>query len=248
MIKITTISVLFLLLSFESIGGAYDVQWKKATNCYLKKQYDSAVIYFEKIAKNNPKNAEVYYNLGNSYYRLNKIAPAVLNYERALHINPSYQDAKDNLSITQARISHSIQSSDAIFFIKWWRSITSPSNASLWAILAAIAYILSLATIWIRRYHKRISLPFQLPGILIFICVCSMLFAFKSAALYMTPDKAVVFENDAPLMNRELKGKPLSLLPEGTTVIINAENDLWAEVTLPDGRSGWVMLEQIKKL
>lgn len=241
------IAVYCLLFSLQSVGSTFQTQWKKATSCYMQKQYDSAVFYFEQIAAQTPRNADVYYNLGNAYYRLNKIAPAVLNYEKALHIKPSYKEAKDNLAITQARINHGIPKSEAIFFIEWWRSLTAPANASSWATLAAASFVLSIISIWLIRYRK-FSLPVQVPGILIFVSLCALVPAFKSASRYVNPRKAVVFENDAPLMRKELKGKPVMLIPEGTTVTIEAENDSWAEVILPDGRSGWVLLEQMKKI
>src|ERR1700679_3139368 len=104
------ILVIILLSCFRSMAvESYNVQWQKGTTFYAQKQYDSAAIYFEQIAALKPQNAEVYYNLGNTYYRLNKIAPAVLNYQRALQINPDYKDAKDNLALTETRISNHVQ-------------------------------------------------------------------------------------------------------------------------------------------
>ncbi len=246
----TTLIWLLTLLSLQCIAGDWKADWKKATNFYIQKKYDSAARYYEQIATTHPHNAEVYYNLGNTYYRLNRIAPAVLNYERALQTDPGHRDAQDNLAITQARISHLITPADNIFFVKWWRSITSQTQATTWAIVALVAFLLALATWWARRYTTQGSrLPFQLPGILGFVTVCALLLGFIAASNAKDAGKAVIFENDAPLLDAQKGGgKPAALLPEGTTVhIINEAGD-WLEVRLPDSRTGWVQTSHVTKV
>src|SRR5581483_6057858 len=108
--KLFAISAIIISGSLHGLAaGNYSTQWQKGTAFYQQMQYDSAAYYFEQVAALKPQNAEVYYNLGNTYYRLNKIALAVLNYQRALHINPDYKEAKDNLALTESRISNHIQ-------------------------------------------------------------------------------------------------------------------------------------------
>lgn len=249
MMRFLSILAIVILYPIAGICGSYKQQWKKATDYYLQKEYDSAAFYFEQIAASKPQNAEVYYNLGNAYYRLNKIAPAVLNYQRALHINPSYKEAQDNLIITKARISHHIAPIEDIFFIAWWKSITSHTLATTWAVLSLIVFLLIIASVWLRKFHgSGTRIPVQVPGILGFVCFCFLLFAFVSAGKSYGTSGAVVMENDAPLMNNLQKGKPLSLIPEGTTVKIISENEMWVEVSLPDGRVGWLQQSHITKI
>ena len=226
----------------------YNTQWQKGISFFQQMQYDSAAYYFEQIAAVKPQNAEVYYNLGNTYYRLNKIAPAVLNYERALKINPEYKEAKDNLILTQNRISNHIQPIGDIFFIEWWHALTQPNKATIWSVAALITFILIILVMLVRRFQKTGSIPVQLQGVLGFVCVCFLVLAFAAAKNAQQSTGAVVMENDAPLMNNEQKGKPLSLIPEGTTVKILDEKAGWVEVSLPDGRSGWLQGNLINKI
>ena len=244
------ISLLCMLSSFQGLAtGNYSAQWQKGAACYEQTKYDSAAWYFEQIAALKPKNAEVYYNLGNTYYRLNKVALAVLNYERALQINPGYKEAKDNLLLTQSRISNRIQGTSDIFFIDWWQNITHPRKAGLWAIAAIITFTLIIVCLAVRRFVKSgDKLPLQLPGILGFICVCFLILAFAASQRTYEVTAAVVMQNDAPLMNNEQKGKPLALVPEGTTVKIVSEKSNWIEVTLPDGRTGWLAQNLVNKV
>lgn len=230
-------------------AGNYSAQWQKGTAFYQQTQYDSASYYFEQIAALKPQNAEVYYNLGNTYYRLNKIALAVLNYQRALRVNPDYKEAKDNLALTESRISNHIQPAGDIFFIDWWNNITHPNKTNLWSVLALLSFIFIIVAMMARRYTKYgHNIPIQLPGLLGFACVCFLILAFAAAKNAQHSNLAVVMQNDAPLMNNEQRGKSLSLIPEGTTVKILGEKAGWVEVSLPDGRSGWLQQNLVDKV
>ncbi|GAA4468942.1 tetratricopeptide repeat protein [Nemorincola caseinilytica] len=239
-----------VMLSLHGMAADWQAHWKKATGYYIQKQYDSAAWYYEQVAALHPHNAEVYYNLGNTYYRLNKIAPAVLNYERALHVDPGHRDAHDNLTITQARISHQVAPAEDIFFVTWWRGLTAHTMAGTWAAVALIAFLMALGIYWARRYTQGGGrLPMQLPGILGFVSACAIIFGLVAAANSVNPRKAVVFEQDTPLMNaQQIKGKPAALLPEGTTVRIITDGGNWLEVALPDNRTGWVQASQVMKV
>src|SRR4051812_28063954 len=98
---ISAILLLSTLHTFAAVNTT--VQWQKAASFYAAKQYDSAAIYFEQVAAMKPRNADLYYNLGNSYYKLNKVALSILNYQRALRITPDHKLAQDNLALAQGR-------------------------------------------------------------------------------------------------------------------------------------------------
>ncbi len=248
--KLISISIFVLLCAAQCFATeSYDVLWQKGKASYQQMKYDSAAYYFGQIAAIKPKNAEVYYNLGNTYYRLNKIAPAVLSYERAIQLNPDYKEAKDNLALTQGRISNRIQSTGDIFFMDWWQHTTHPNKAGAWAIAAVLTFALIVVCLVVRRFVKGgDKLPVQVPGILGFVCICLLVLAFAASERAEQVTTAVVMQNDAPLMNNEQKGKPLALIPEGTTVKIVEEKTTWVEVTLPDGRNGWLQQSLINKL
>lgn len=251
MSKLLLIASLFFLSALDSIAaGNVDVNWKKGSSFYDQKQYDSALYYFGQLATADVQNAAVYYNLGNTYYWLNKIGPAVLNYERALRVDPDHKEAKDNLALAQSRISNHISYTGDIFFIIWWQSLTRADHSSAWSVAAAITFILVIILFAIRHLQRSGSkrLPVQLPGVLMFVCACFLILAFAAAKNMQEHNRAVVMQHDAPLMNEQQKGKPLALVPEGTTVKIKGGKGMWLEVTLPDGRSGWVMQTLLAKI
>jgi len=244
------IPAIWLLAAVHCVAaGTAAAQWQKGAEFYKLKQYDSAAWYFEQVAAQHPSSADLYYNLGNTYYKLNKVALSILNYQRALRIAPKHQAAQDNLVLAQARISSHIHNAEDIFFVSWWRNVTREGMATSWAIFTLVAFALIIAFILMRRYSKAGSrIPVQMPGIFAFLFVCLMVLAIASAKRSVEHSMAVVMINDTPLLTEQLKGKPIALIPEGITVKLNNENGSWIEVSLPDGRSGWVQQSAIQKI
>jgi tetratricopeptide (TPR) repeat protein len=224
--------------------------WKAGNACYQRHAYDSAAIWFEQIASLKPRNAEVYYNLGNAYYRLNKIAPAVLNYERALKIDPDFTDARDNLQLTQNRVRNHIQDVGDIFFIKWWKGMTHPSHSGAWAVTALLFFVIIIAVLALRRFGwiPGLYLPVQIAWVSGFFWMCFVVLAIVSAARGNSRTDAVVVQNDSPLLSSALQGKTITQVPEGTTVGIVDEKDNWVEVQIPDGRVGWMQISLLEKI
>jgi tetratricopeptide (TPR) repeat protein len=239
---------LFILLSCFATTYADNntALWQKANNFYQQKQYDSAANVYESLALSKPANAELYYNLGNTYYRLNNIGRAVLNYERALQIDPSYKDAKENLILTQNRIPNRITSTPDIFFVSWWHSLTTGSKATGWAITCLIIFLAIIIIMLANRFmHSKI--PPQAVAILSVILVAFLIVAFTAAGNAKDSGKAVVMRNEVPFTTAQ-KSKMEVLVPEGTTVELKSERNGMAEVRLPDGRTGTMAANTLAKI
>lgn len=241
-------AILFSSLSVSAKSDYFEKLWQKGNSYYAQKQYDSAAIYFEKLVAEKPAKAEIYYNLGNSYYRLNQIGLAVLNYERALQLDPSNNVAKDNLALTQARISNRIQSSPDIFFVGWWKALTSGNKAGAWAIVSLAIFVALIGLLLARRFGKLQTMPTQVLGVTAAIWALCLVFAFFAAQRNADSGQAVVMQNDAPLYADPRVGKSQSLIPEGTTVRWEGATSGWVEVSLPDGRTGWMKQAQLERI
>ena len=242
--------MLFLLQSsLASFASSdYSAFWQKANKFYETKEYDSAAYYYEKITASHPDNAIVYYNLGNTYYRLNLIGPAVVNYERALRLEPSYKEAKDNLTLTQNRINNRIQSIPDIFFVKWWHSVTHGTKAEFWAVICLILFLSAMGIMLAKRFNRLEQIPAQLTIALSSLWILTLFLAFTSANNKTNSGRGVVMQADAPFMLSPQSNKPQSLVPEGTTVKWKSETENWVEIVLPDGRNGWMQKTMLIKI
>ena len=95
--------VFFLLVQFVTLGAfAQEATIKEAEVAYTKEDYGKAIELYEGLLKTHGESAEIYYNLGNAYYKENKIAPAILNYERALLLDPGDGDIRFNLQLARS--------------------------------------------------------------------------------------------------------------------------------------------------
>lgn len=242
------IALLFVSSCLFAADAPYSNWWQKANAFYQKQQFDSAAIYFEKIAAQQPDQAAVYYNLGNSYYRLNKIGPAVLNYERALHLDPNYKEAQDNLSLTQGRISNRIQGAEDIFFVRWWKLWTGSDKANMWAIISIVLFLIWIGWLIASRLGKTTAPGARIQIALAAILVLVLVLSYTAAMRRADSGQAVVMQQDTELMSAPREGKYQSLIPEGTTVRIEQSENNWVEVQLPDGRTGWIQKDQLTKI
>lgn len=241
--------VIFISFTATWAAPVADALWTKANELYKQRQYDSALACFEQVAASRPGVPEVYYNIGNTYYKLNKIGPAVLYYEKALQLRPSYKEAQENLAITQNRINNHIRAIPKVFFVRWWHSLTAAPLADLWAGLA-LGIFAGMILLFIANKLKtgvRI-LPPQVTGVLVLAWICTLVLAYFSGRNSTASNIAVVMHNDAHLMMGGDKSKAEAVIPEGTTVNIKSIKGEYAEVTLPDGRRGWMQLSLIKSI
>lgn len=250
MSKYLSLTIIALLLFLGANAKAdYVALWQKANNFYTQKNYDSALANYALIAAEKPHNAEVYYNLGNAYYKLNNIGSAVLNYERALHLQPSHKEAADNLYLTQNRINNRIQQMPEIFFVQWWKSLTRPGFANMYAILAVVLLIAVIGYYIAVRLNKvSFKIPTQLSAAVIAVCTVLVTLSLVAGNRMANPGIAVIMTEGAPMMAEPKHGKSVSLIPEGTTVETAKTQADWCEITLPDGRTGWVQKNTLERI
>ncbi|MBS1590140.1 MAG: tetratricopeptide repeat protein [Bacteroidetes bacterium] len=244
MTRICIIALSFIFFSSSQVAAENHTNqtwWQQANQLYLQKNYDSAIIYYQKIATHQPQNALVFFNLGNAYYKHNQIGLAVLNYERALRIDPDYSAAKDNLALTQKRIPNQISEPNDIFFIRWWKDLTKATLANVWAMTGFFFFIISLALTGLKRWARlSINLPTQLPKLLLLLSLSTLALAYVSTQRMLQHNKAVILIGETPLRTEINTTKNSLLLPEGTVLYTEKEQGNWVNVKLPDGRTGWV--------
>lgn len=219
--------------------------WKKGNAFYQQKEYDSAARYFEIIAATKPADPTVFYNLGNTYYRLNNMGYAVLHYEQALKRKPAYKEAADNLLLAQSRIPGFIQPVKDIFFVTWWKSLTAPATIIAWSVASLLLFIGLIGLLLYRRLNKKVFIRPQFIGGLAVLWLLSLFMAIAASRSLITDIRAVVISNNTYLSNKTSKG--VITLPVGTTVkIISGNNAGSCEVELADNRSGYVRRDQLK--
>ena len=244
-------SAVTLVLLFVSISlSASTVTRQQAESAYAQEHYQQAISDYETLLKQGV-SAELYYNLGNAYYRTDQMPKAVLNYERALLLSPGDADIRFNLQMARSKTIDKITPESEMFFVTWYRSLVNLMSVDAWArtalIALAIAIILALAYLFSDRIWLR-KVGFFGALLLVVVFLLSNLFAFHQKRKLTYRTGAVIMTTSVPVKSTPSKnGTDLFILHEGTRVTItdNSMKD-WKEIRVDDGKEGWIETNKIE--
>ncbi|MDE7118367.1 MAG: tetratricopeptide repeat protein, partial [Bacteroidaceae bacterium] len=130
----------------------------EADALYEKEKYTEAAQAYEALLNTEGVTAEVYYNLGNCYYKLDQIPLAVLNYERAFLLNPGDADIRANLALARGKTIDKAVPPSEMFFVTWWRDMTHCMSLNGWMVLGVTAFVLMLAGLLLYMFMSQLTL------------------------------------------------------------------------------------------
>lgn len=245
-LKNATIISLMMALSFTSFAGnnSHSDLFRQANTAYDSGDYDNAAELYNTIVDGGSVSWELYYNMGNSHYRLENYGLAILNYERALRLAPNKKVIKDNLALARSHTTDNIEELPRMFLVEWTLSVVQTMTLRGWLILVAILFIISCALISIfliaKDYTTRKRI-FVIGAVVLLLTFFSALGATIAAHNATKDNEAVIL---APLV--VVKGSPDAksvdkfVLHEGTKLTINDTQDNWWQITIADGKTGWI--------
>ena len=247
--KTAATAVLLLLMLMPS--SVFALTKAEADSSYVNENYQQAIEQYEQMLRDAGPSAELYYNLGNSYYRMENITYAILNYERALLLSPGDDDIRFNLQLARSKTVDKIVPQSEFFLTTWYRSVVNMMSVDGWAYVAifclAFAVILLIvylfaSPIWLRKIGF-------FGGLLLLLCfILGNVFAWHQRQMIVHRDGAIIIQSAVPVKSTPAQnGTDLFLLHEGTKVnIIDDTMNGWYEVLVPDGKQGWVETSQIE--
>lgn len=219
-------------------------------SAYMRNDYASAIQIYESLLTKG-EAAEIYYNLGNSYYKTDDIAKAILNYERALLLQPGNADVRANLEIARSKTIDKVVSVPDIFFVTWTKSLINCLSVDAWAKLGVAFFILLLVSFSLFFFSKQIVWKKSgfIAGIvfLIFV-VLSNVFASEQKTELMNRNNAIILSPSVTVRSTPSEsGTSLFVLHEGHKIEIK-DNSMceWKEIRLEDGKVGWVPASAIE--
>ena len=243
-------TVLLLLLCLPLSGHA--VTKAEADSAYIRGQYQQAIKDYEMLLKQGA-SADLYYNLGNAYYRSENITRAVLNYERALLLSPGDRDVRFNLQIARAKTIDKIVPESEMFFFTWYRSLVSLMSVDAWAWTALIALALLIVLLLVYLFSDRIWLRkvgFFGGFVLLILFALSNLFAWQQKQDLLFRKGAIVISPSVTVKSTPAKnGTDLFILHEGTKVsITDGTMKGWMGIRIADGKEGWIESNMIEEI
>ena len=224
----------------------------KANELYRKHKYAEAAEGYEGILKQKKESAEVYYNLGNAYYKMGKIAPSVYNLEKALLLDPNNKDVKINLGYAQKMAIDNIKEVPKVGFTKMLYSLTGTYHYDTWGWIA-VGFAFGFLLLFIGYYFAGTTLLKRIFFVGMFVALLIIVISILSAVFVKSVTSkerpAVVFaEVVAVKAEPTQNAEDAFVLHEGTVVSVTEEVDNWKKIELADDSIGWIESSAIKEV
>ncbi|HXB41918.1 MAG TPA: tetratricopeptide repeat protein [Bacteroidia bacterium] len=239
----------FTLLFFPPIISHAQNLTDSARIYYKKQEYKQVINFYEKILTEGQVSANLYYNLGNAYFKDNQIGKAIYNYELAKKLSPGDDDIKTNLRIANAKTIDKIEAKEnflagaiksglySMFSTNGWAWLSI--IAVIFTLLCAIAFIISKSLLF-----KRICFWLGILGIIKFVFVFSV--GFASLHNLNKKTQAIVTNQVVQVLSAPNEsGKSKFSLHEGTKLTVLSTNEEWTSIQLANGNEGWIKTQEL---
>ena len=238
-------NIIFILFSWLTVAvmAADNSKLTEANAEWRAENYGTAANMYEEILKEG-ESAAIYYNLGNAYYKLGKLGPAILNYERALLRDPDNEDILYNLEMANRQTIDKFEPIGRFFLLKWIDGLSSLYNTNTWAYISIISFIITLvlAGVFIFARVAWMKKTAFFTGIaILLISIIAFNFSGKQKNRLTAHDYAIIFSPTVTVKSSpDASGTELFLLHEGAKVKIKRQLSNWIEIQSVDGNVGWV--------
>ena len=242
----TKFIILIFLGTIFAVSGNINLHYENGLDAYRNNQYELAIQEFETILDNNWDSPELYYNLGNAYYRNGNTSGSVWAYESCLRLSPTYTDAEYNLKLANLKVKDRVDLPDPPIYLKWYMGIKEHFTPSIWINLTLFILLLLSLLVAVSRILSVVSLNY-ISGIFSTLFFVSLFFTLHSIWTENSINQGIIYYSAV-----EARSEPntfsarLFEVHEGLKVSVNQTSENWVEIELLDGKSGWVENHQIR--
>lgn len=251
--KVVTVVTLLLSLGASMNIQAKDLDslWTAGVQAYTDGKFSDASAAWTSIEESGQKSAKLYYNLGNAWFKQGNYPKAILNYERALRLDPSYSDARYNLEFTSNFVQDKIEPVPEFILKSVARKVCYVMGSNAWAViflvLLAAALVMGLLFLLGSSVGKRRA-GFYCGIVLLLLSAGALSFSIWQKSDSVKTDTAIVMSPVSSVKSSPSSGssKDLFVIHEGTKVTILDEVGTWRNISLADGRQGWITSNELE--
>ena len=241
-----------LLVFFSNVFSKdFDENFYKANNYYNNSKYLESINIYESILAGGWESSNLYYNLGNSYFRQNQIGQSIWAYNKALKMDPRNEDLIKNLSIAEAKIKDRIILPDEFYFVKVYGNFKSRYTLKEWLLAGGIIVLFTVVSFLISEFQilnnwkiVRVVKILMLLTVMIHLVTLDKFFDENDDKL------GIIIDNQVKAYSGPFYGDNSVLfnINEGTEVMIKQNQKNWTEIILLDGKRGWITSNKIRLL
>lgn len=253
------IVILLILLPLSALiaqtGLNREPLFKKGISAYANEDYAKAQMIFHQLEQDGV-SWELYYNLGNAYYRDGKRGYAIQYWEKAKLLAPAQRDIRHNLSVAQQELIDKVVLPDMFPLFRWYLNMQEHLPLHLPVMISGILLVFLTLTIGYARIKKRKEGIYPKKGV---VSISVILFSLILVLHLITLDTglkrqkekyAIILDRSVNVLSGPLQeSSVLFVLHEGSKVRINKEiEDKWANISYFDDKIGWVNLKSLGKI
>jgi len=244
-----------LLLVFCSFSVAFaqnDLLFESASKAYNEGNYEEAIDNYQEILKSGQHSAELYFNLGNSYYKVNKIGPSIYYYEKALLLAPNDDEILNNLAFAQKMTIDAITPMPETAISRIMSTVKNILTFDQWA-YTAVVFMMLFVVLYLAFYFFRYAYKKRIAFIVSMVCLFGMVMSILLAVFqyrdYKQTQPAIIFSTEAAV-KEEPNNRSTTLfdLHEGSKVYVEEELNDWNKIRLADGKNGWIPVSDLRML
>ncbi len=240
----------FLVAGFGFSKASENDVFKIGNDAYLNNNFEVAITSYRQLEKEGYQSSELYFNLGNAYYKTDSIANAILYYEKAKKLAPSDEDVIANLKIANLKTIDKTEAKEPLIFKTWWDNFLTSKSADTWGVFCIVSLFLAfiflllfrLTNSYLRKQLLFISFSAFLIGAISFYFLAS-----ANHKLQTESRQAILFLSSATIKSAPTEGsKDLFIIHEGAKVNIIEKDNSWFRIRLDNGNEGWLPENAVK--
>lgn len=248
--------ITFILLSLAVLSAQNELNREtlfiRGVSSYAAGKYQESIRIFNELDASGTSSYSLYYNLGNSYYKVGELGRAIQYWEKAAIINPGNKDLRFNLQLARSRIEDQVVLPKIFFLFEWYKQLENKLNIPLMIMTAGIFFSLSVLSLILKKlnFGKR-KTPYRFYMIFFLVLFLSVLLVTMDLSSKRDSyTEGIVIDDTLDIMNEPLENSPVSfILHEGAKIVIEEKiEDDWLKISYYDDKTGWVKTKFIGEI
>lgn len=234
-----------------SLSEALD-SFKAANEFYQEKEFKKALFAYKSLLDHGFESADLYFNLGNAYYKTERYALSIWSFEKSLMLDPSFEAAKTNLDLANKSVVDKVQELPRIVWWYYWQRFKALFGVGGWTYISVfMLWVLGagLFLLLTKKVHWQKRLGVYLSTIGLSIAVFTGGIAINKKMLIKDPNTAIIISSNVYVKSApEESSSDLYVVHSGLKVQLTDQIGEWLKIRLADGKTGWVLQNEMKPL
>lgn len=225
--------------------------FQQANEQYAKKDYKKAVSNYQSLVDEGFQSFELYYNLGNAYFKSEEVAPALLYYYKAQKLQPGNEEVAFNIHFAEQQTIDKIETPHEFFIASWWKQIFMSTSISKWTTFLRISLFFSVfafvAYLFLNQLKFR-KIGFYSGSVLLLLTFFFFLAGNAQYRYFKNTQFGIIYSLSTTVRSTPSEGEKLFILHEGTKVKLLENIGDEVKIALPNGKEGWIPKDVVRAI